>query len=191
MRDGNKKKAKKNKKKPPPISESDEEEENIILDYDDSPITAKEDSDPTAAIESQLKQDVQVAAKSDLPALPEDVESLPILQTTNIQVGAIIAFKLWVIDPKTVCPEITNYKTAVVEKEGDSGGGAGQFKLKLAQRDVPKADERKVDGEGNRIRSTRDDFRMGGADEEEEEESSIWEGTFAELVEPKLVMAAE
>ncbi|KAF1955271.1 hypothetical protein CC80DRAFT_447641 [Byssothecium circinans] len=187
-----KKDAKAKKKKHTVVSDSEEEDnEKLILNYDDSPETAKQDSDPTAAIESQLLQDVEVAAHSDLPELPEDVASLPALQMTDIQVGAIVATKLWVIDPKTVTPEITAYKTAIVEKEGDSGHGAGRFRLRLAERDVPKKVEKQVDAEGNKIRSAHNDFHMDGDDEDDEEDPSIWEGSFAELVEPKLVQAAK
>ncbi|KAF2638184.1 hypothetical protein P280DRAFT_500007 [Massarina eburnea CBS 473.64] len=191
MRDQMKNKKSKGKRKRIVVSESEEEEEaeKIILNYDDSPDTVKQDSDPTAAIESQLMQDVQVATHSDLPELPDDIASLPALQATDIAVGTIVAFKVWVIDPKTITPEITGYRTAVVEKEGDSGNGAGQFRLKLAERDVPKK-ENNVDEDGNKVRNAHDDFHMGG-DDEDEEDLSLWEGVFAELVEPKLVKAAE
>ncbi|KAJ4292665.1 hypothetical protein N0V90_009328 [Kalmusia sp. IMI 367209] len=171
-------------------NEDEEEEETPILDYDDSPETLKQSSDLTDAIESQLLQDVELAAKTDLPSLPENVESLADLQPSDVQVGAIIVFKLWTIDPATVTPQISNYKTAIVEKEGDSGGGAGTFTLKFADRDVAKKEEKKIDERGNPIRNAASGFKMGDDDEEEDDES-IWEGMFAELVTPKLLKAAD
>lgn len=173
-----------------PVDNVDEEPEDTpVLDYDDSPATMKAASDPTDAIESQIMQDVQLAAKADLPLLPDDVSALPALQSNDIQVGAIVVFKLWTIDPATVTPNISEYKTAIVEKEGDSGKGAGTFRLKLADRDVPKKMEGQVDEKGRPIKNAVSGFRMG--DDEDEDDQSLWEGIFAELVEPKLLQAAD
>ncbi|KAL1612742.1 hypothetical protein SLS60_000971 [Paraconiothyrium brasiliense] len=184
------KKGKKNKQltaAPYEDNEDKEPEDTPILDYDDSPETMKAGSDPTDAIECQILQDVELAAKSDLPPLPEDVESLPSLRPHDIQVGAVVVFKIYDIDPVTVTPHISDYKTAMVEKEGDSGNGAGTFRLKLADRDVPqKASETDT---GNPTKGGVSAFRMGN--EEEDEDTSIWEGTFGELVEPKLLEAAD
>jgi len=181
------KKPKQSQQEREPSPEVEEEPEPLILDYDDSPETSKQDSDPTAAIENQLMQDVQVAAHSDLPLLPEDVESLPPLESKDVLVGAVIVFKRWTIDPKTVTPEISDYQTAVVEKEGDSGAGAGSFRLKFAARDVPT--EQQVDADGERVKNARDGFRMEIDGEEEDE--SIWDCTFVELIGPKLLKGAE
>lgn len=174
-----------------PTDNVDEEpEETPILDYDDSPETVKAGSDPTDAIESQIMQDVQFATKSDLPPLPDDVGKLPALQPSHIQVGAVIVFKSWTIDPVTVTPHISAYKTAIVEKEGDSGHGAGTFRLKLAARDLTPKTENKLDQHGKPIKNAVSGFRMD-SDEDEDEDEGIWEGTFAELVEPKQLKAAD
>ena len=173
-----------------PLDNVDQEpEETPMLDYDDSPETLKASSEPTDAIESQIMQDVQLAIKDDLPALPDDISVLPALQPSHIQVGAVVVFKIWTIDPVTVTPNISGYKTAIVDKEGDSGNGAGTFRLKLATRDIPNRTETKLDDQGKPIKSTFSGFSM--ADEEDEDDDGIWEGMFAELVEPKLLKAAE
>jgi hypothetical protein len=183
----NKTRNKKNKKREREATPEAQEEPPLILDYDDPPETPKPDSDPTtAAIESQLMQDVQVAAQSDLPPLPDDVAALPELDSRDIQVGAIIVFKRWTLDAKTVTPLISSYMTAIVEKEGDSGAGAGTFRLKFAARDVPKVEE--VDANGERVMTARDGFRM---DIDGEEDESIWDCTFQELIGPKLLKGAE
>jgi hypothetical protein len=170
-------------------NEDQNPEDTPILDYDDSPETMKAASDLTDAIESQIQQDVELAAKTDLPSLPEDIDSLPTLQPHDIQVGAVVAFKVYAIDPVTVTPHISEYKTAIVEKEGDSGHGAGTFRLKLADRDIPHKADQQVDERGGLVRSVVSGFQMD--DEEDEEDDSIWEGTFGELVEPKLLKAAD
>lgn len=188
----NKKKNKKSKKNGPERESAspqvEENTETLILDYDDSPDPTKQDSDHTAAIENQLIQDVQVAAQSDLPSLPEDVEALPALEPQDIQVGTIVVFKMWVINSKTVTPEFSEYRTAIVEKEGDSGNGAGSFRLRLAARDVPK--EQKVDENGERVKSAKNGFQMD-VHKDEEEDEGIWEGTFTELISPKLLKPVE
>ncbi|KAF2450424.1 hypothetical protein P171DRAFT_426806 [Karstenula rhodostoma CBS 690.94] len=171
-------------------NEDQEPEETPILDYDDSPETMKAASDPTDAAESQILQEVELAAKSDLPPLPEDVESLAMLQPHDIQVGAVVVFKVYAIDPVTVTPHISDYKTAVVEKEGDSGHGAGTFRLKLADRDIPHKASEVVDEKGRSVKNAVSGFRMNDEDEDEDEDNSVWEGTFGELVEPKLLKAA-
>lgn len=177
------KKAKKVVREPEP---SDEEEEKIILDYDDPPNAAEnQDSEINAAIEEQLKQDVETAAQQDLPPLPEDVGSLPVLVPGELKKGAVIVCKFFDINPVTVAPEISDYKTAIVEHEGDSGNGAGTIRLKLAQRDLPKR-EKKFDKNGNQIYNAADQFFMDGENEEE----GIWEGQFSELLESKLLQAA-
>jgi hypothetical protein len=189
MRDKVNKKKRRNAKKKAQRSATAEEaevEESTVLDYGDYESTTKQESDSSAAIESQLMQDVQVAAKVDLPPLPEDVESLPVLAPAHIRVGTILAFKMWAINAHTVTPEISKFKTAIVEKEGDSGGGAGVFRLKLAERDVPKPAKR-FDDDGVRIYDNKDAFDMRDNDEEDD---GVWEGCFTDLIEPKLIQEA-
>jgi hypothetical protein len=148
--------------------EEEEEEEKIFLDY---------------AIEDQLRQDVATAVQESLPALPEDMSTLPDLSSGDIKAGAIIACKFFDVNPITITPEISDYKTAVVDREGDSGNGAGTIRLKIADRDLPKR-EKKFDSHGNRIYDAADQFYMN-----EEGDDSLWEGQFGEFLEPKLVRA--
>jgi hypothetical protein len=166
-----------------PVEE--EEEEKIILDYDDAPTTNAESETINAAVEDQLRQDAAMAAQSDLPRLPEDMSTLPDLTASDMKVGAVIACKFFTVNPVTVTPEISGYKTATVEQEGDSGPGAGTIQLKIALRDLPKR-EKKFDSKGNRIYNAADALLM----EEDDEEEGLWEGQFGELLEAKLVKAA-
>jgi hypothetical protein len=183
--DKKKKRSQKNKQKPLPIEEEEEEEEEkIFLDYDDTGATEDPHAATNAAVEDQLRQDVETAAQSDLPPLPEDLSTLSDLSPGDITEGAIIVCKFFSVNPVTITPEISEYKTAIVDREGDSGHGAGTIRLKIAQRDLPKR-EKKFDSRGNRIYDAADQFYM-----EDEEDEGLWEGQFSELLEPKLLQAA-
>ena len=126
-----------------------------------------------------------MVSESDLPPLPQDMSTLPDLTSSDMKAGAIIACKFFTVNPVTVTPEISDYKTAIVEQEGDSGPGAGTIQLKIALRDLPKR-EKKFDSKGNRIYNAADALLMA----EDEEEEGLWEGQFGELLEAKLVKAA-
>jgi hypothetical protein len=180
------KRGNKRQREPTPVEEEEEEEEEkIFLDYDDTGATENPDAQISAAIEDQLRQDVATAAQSDLPPLPEDISVLPTLNPSDIKEGAIIVCRFFAVNPITVTPEISDYKTAVVDREGDSGYGAGTIRLKIAARDLPKR-EKKFDSKGNRIYDAADQFYM----EDEDEDEDLWDGQYSELIEPKLLQAA-
>ncbi|KAA8612807.1 hypothetical protein PtrSN002B_011041 [Pyrenophora tritici-repentis] len=183
---------KKNKKRGHVLQETvlkvDEEEEDdvkMVLNYDDAPATIPSSENTDAAIEDQLRNDVATAAQADLPPLPEDMQTLPDLASSDVKVGAIIACKFFTVNPITITPEISDYKTATVEHEGDSGPGAGTIQLRIAARDLPKR-EIKFDSKGNRIYNAADALLM----EEDDEDEGLWEGMFGELLEAKLLKAA-
>jgi hypothetical protein len=184
------KKAKKGgKKAPPPVEEYEEEEEEeedkIFLNYDDTP-DFNPDVEIHAAIEDQLQQDIATAAQEqdEFPPIPEDLDALPDLTSADIKVGAVIVCKFFGINPVTVTPETSDFKTAIVEQEGDSGGGAGTFRLRIAQRDLPKK-EKKFNSKGQRVYDAKDGFFM-----EEDDEEGLWSGMFGELVQGKLLKTA-
>lgn len=190
MRDAaKKKKAKKGGKKAPrPVEEyeeEEEEEEKIFLNYDDAP-DFNPDVEIHAAIEDQLQQDIATAAQEqdEFPPLPEDLNALPDLTPADIKVGAVIVCKFFGINPVTVTPETSDFKTSIVEQEGDSGAGAGTFRLRIAQRDLPKK-EKKFNSKGQRVYDAKDGFFM-----EEDDEEGLWSGMFGELVQGKLLKAA-
>lgn len=187
MRDAAKKrKGKKGGKKAPPVQEpeeeEEEEEEKIFLNYDDD----NPDVEIHAAIEDQLQQDIATASQEhdNLPPLPKDLAALPDLTSADIKAGAVIVCKFFGVNPVTVTPEISGFKTATVEQEGDSGACAGILKLRIAQRDLPKK-EKKFNSKGDRIYDAKDGFFM-----DEEEEEGLWSGMFGELLEAKLLKAA-
>lgn len=158
----------------------EDEEEKIILDYDDVSMVDNPDSKIQDAVEDQLRQDEATAAESDLPLLPDDISALPDLSPSDIKKGAVVVSKFFAVNPITISPEISDYKTATVECEGDSGNGAGTIRLKLAQRDLPQK-EKKFDRKGNRIYDVAENFFV------DDEDEGLWEGQFNELIEPKLL----
>ncbi|KAH7394436.1 hypothetical protein BKA66DRAFT_606622 [Pyrenochaeta sp. MPI-SDFR-AT-0127] len=164
--------------------EEEDEEEKIVLNYDDVSAAENPDAEIHAALEDQLREDVETAVQADLPPLPEDISTLPDLVSSDIKQGAVIVCKFFAVNPITVTPEISDYKTAIVEREGDSGNGAGTIRLKIADRDLPKK-EKKFDNKGNRIYDAGDAFLM----EDDEDDEGLWEGMFGELLEGKLLKA--
>lgn len=184
-------KGNKGRKKPaveePQEEEQEDEEEKIFLNYDDTPDDSP-DVQIHAAIEDQLQQDIATASHEqsahDLPALPEDLNTLPDLTPADIKAGALIVCRFFGVNPVTVTPEISGFKTAVVEQEGDSGAGAGTIRLRIAQRDLPRK-EKKFNSKGERIYDAKDGFFM-----DEEEEEGLWSGMFGELLEGRLLKAA-
>lgn len=194
MRDAAKaRKGKGNKGRKKPAGEELPEEnqedpgEKIFLDYDDDP-DANPDVQIHAAIEDQLQQDIATASQEqagdDLPALPEDLSTLPDLTSADIKAGAFIVCRFFGVNPVTVTPEISGFKTAIVETEGDSGAGAGTIRLRIAARDLPRR-EKKFNSKGERVYDAKDGFFM-----EDEEEEGLWSGMFGELLEAKLLKAA-
>lgn len=167
---------------PQPVVE--DEEERIFLDYNDSPAGEDMDKEVNAQIEHQILEDSAAGTELDLPNLPEDMNSLPELSGGDIRKGAVIACKFFAVNPITITPEISGYKTAIVEKEGDSGNGAGTIQLRIAQRDLPKR-QKKFGSKGERIYDAADGLLM----EDDDVDEALWEGHFAELLEAKLLRA--
>jgi len=181
----NRKQNRKKKQSPRELS-AEEVTESIVLDYGDAPEAEATEVDTSDAIESQLRQDAEVAAKSDLPPLPEDIDSLPALTPADIKAGAIVVFKMFTM--VGAAPAISGFVTAIVEDEGDSGNGAGTIGLRLAERDREQR-EVKFDRKGERIYNRADNFQLA-SDEENEGDDGRRDLVFPELMEAKLLQGA-
>lgn len=155
------------------------QEEPIILNYDGTSAAEYEVDRMSAPSEDQ-------PLREDVPSLPADIHALPDLTVADIRKGAVVVCKFFGVNPTTIAPEISDYKTATVEKEGDSGNGAGTLQLRIAARDMPKKKLR-YDRKGERIYGVADAFLM----EDDDVDESLWEGRFAELLEAKLLRAAK
>jgi hypothetical protein len=192
------------KRKRPAPDEVDEVAEFIAeineLDYGDPSTSTisgdtdkpETDIDTAAAIESQLREDVATATRTDLPSLPDDVDTLPALSESDVKAGAIVVFKTFHLDMSTMAPEISGYKTAIVEAEGDSENGGGIIKLRLAERDIVRK-EKTFDKFGNRTFDRADNFRIEDSDGEDGDghEESVLQHAFSELLEAKLLKASD
>lgn len=129
--------------------------------------------------------DVPVSPRIDLQQLPQDMSTLVFLTVDKALAGAIIAFKQLDMSQETNWqPSISEYRTAIIHRilEG------GSFELSLAQRDRPSRNKSYNVETGERIYSK---FEMPDYEDEDSDESNgILNISLAEMIEPKLVEAA-
>jgi hypothetical protein len=125
----------------------------------------------------------QAIDEEDLPPLPEDVSTLSDLYQSGIKVGMVIAFKQLVMSEDTNWqPQISEYLTAKVDKIFESG----EIELTLAWRD--RLSQKYYDEEtGERIYGK---FDMPVDDELDDADDGYVNVTFAELLDPKIVVMA-
>lgn len=125
-------------------------------------------------------------AFGDLPQFPEDVSAYPDLERQACSAGAIIAFKHLDMSAETNWQPIkSNYRTALVQGLSDDG----TLWMKLAARDRPGGNKQYDPETGERIYSK---FEMPGFNEDDTEgNDGLLELALAELIEPKLIRAAE
>ena len=172
-------------------SEGSDGSDHVFLNYDDEEEEVEEEGEeePTAmdvdeAIQSQLQRD-ESTAQLEMPPLPEDINSLPVLTNENAQPGAIIVFKHLECSEQTNWnPTVSGFKTALIEELTE----AETLKLKLADRDVPRA-KKVYDKQGNRVYQGFDAIEVDDSDDEDEEMGVLYE-EFGQLVEAKLLRAA-
>jgi len=160
--------------KPHPGDRSEEKvTDALVLDYGDAPSL---DADPSAAIESQIREDVATAAQeTDLPPLPEDMSTLPALSPSDILPGAIIAFRFLMMNPN---PEVSDFVTGVVERLADP------IPIKLAMRDkVKMIDKAQSDGDEPSF--------LGGVDMDINGQEVVMYMQFEFLHDPRLLKAAD
>lgn len=160
--------------------EGDGYDDSILLNYDEEDASAMQIDGTTTE---------QVADMIDnLPPLPSDISTLPTADLEDLIPGTIITFKHLEMG-KNFMPEMTAYKTAIVESTQDLGTvERGFLLLKLAKRDWKGKKERKYDGNGKRI---YEKFEMpmgdGEGDSDEEGDDGILEVNFGELVGPRIL----
>lgn len=158
---------------------------DITLNYDDTPITAQEET--AAQKETTTQKEDQVVNvngdAADLPELPSDITALPVMADTEVTVGSIIAFKYLLVSKATNWqPQISDYKVAKVDKIYDNG----TFDMILAKRDREVSEQTEVDEDGVRRYSG---FEMPD-DDDKVEDDGLRSVTFADLLEPKMIKAA-
>ncbi|GME23201.1 hypothetical protein GTA08_BOTSDO09875 [Neofusicoccum parvum] len=123
--------------------EDEHEEEWGYLDYDEVEGNAAQSQLLQETADAQAMDDDAEPA-NDLPALPSDISTLPILATENMRPDSIIVYKQMEVSELTGWqPSLSDYRTAkVLDVEEDA------VHLELAARDIPckKPDNNKKGG---------------------------------------------
>lgn len=120
--------------------------------------------------------------ETDLPHLPEDLESVPALSKDDVVAGAIIAFKQLDMSKATNWqPQISEYRVAKVDKLLEDG----TISIQLAKRD---REHREIAVDENGVREYSG-LEMPD-DDGETEDDGIRNLPFEDLLEPKLLSGA-
>ena len=132
--------------------------------------------------ETQERTLVEAENAPDLPFLPEDPSTCPVLTRGTATTGTVIAFKKFEMSANTNWqPRISDYRTAIIKEVLDEGS----LQMELAKRDQPGKDSQYDDQTGERIYGK---FEMPGYDEED---ADINNGKiaipFEELIDPVVV----
>ncbi|RYP79376.1 hypothetical protein DL770_006692 [Monosporascus sp. CRB-9-2] len=154
--------------------------DDVQLHYDDIVEPRQEPNDPIAEASQFTDMD-------DLPSLPEDLASLPILRPGDVKPGMVITWKKWSCSEATGWgPQISDVTGVVVRIDDDATG----VEVCLAKRD------RNLDGSqkrydpftGQRIYGK---FEAPDLEEDDDEEAEEDEGyrilRFAEMQEPRIL----
>ncbi|GAB7351673.1 hypothetical protein MBLNU459_g2270t1 [Dothideomycetes sp. NU459] len=141
---------------------------------------------------SQLLQEFQTTQSNpdlepDLPSLPPDLTALPELKLADAKVGAIITFSMFEASAATNWqPGLAPVRTAKIDSVDEGDDGAKTLELKLARRDMAK---KEYDHSGKRVYGK---FEMAmGEDDEDGEEEGYMTVEVAELIEPRVLVAAD
>ncbi|KEQ74300.1 hypothetical protein M436DRAFT_43904 [Aureobasidium namibiae CBS 147.97] len=146
---------------------------------------AAPETDQEAATAQLLAESSEAA---DLPALPSDLSTLAPLTPETTLPGAIITFTQFEVSAATNwTPAMSPIRTAsIIHVSTDVSSGTKSLGLQLAKRDIPG---RKYDSQGRRL---FDKFEMIVGDEEDEDiDDGFVEVEVAELIDPRLLKAAE
>ncbi|KEQ94189.1 hypothetical protein AUEXF2481DRAFT_41364 [Aureobasidium subglaciale EXF-2481] len=176
------------------LQRTEEELDNSYSEYynegaDDDALNYGDDEDETAGAQEsdQEAATAQLLAESsdaaDLPALPSDLSTLPPLTNENTVPGAIIAFARFEVSAATNwAPAMSPVRTASIQHVSDNKS----LGLQLAKRDIPG---KQYDSQGRRL---FDKFEMiTGDEDEDDEDDGFLEIDVAEMIDPRLVLAAE
>lgn len=152
-----------------------------------------DNNDYDAAISEQLMRETEASASTsvaieatqDLPSLSEDMSIYASLVENAAKPGAVIAFKQLDMSEETNWqPKVSSYRTALIESLTDDG----LIRMALAKRDQSQKQEIYDEKTGERIYSK---FEMPGFDDEAAQNVRDVEISFSELIQPKLIQAAE
>ncbi|KAL8699016.1 MAG: hypothetical protein Q9201_006239 [Fulgogasparrea decipioides] len=125
-------------------------------------------------------------AIEDLPCLPADLSACADLVEKTCSAGTIIAFKQLDMSAATKWqPRVSDYRTALIDSVLDDG----TLVLRMSLRDLPQEEKQYDEETGERLYSK---FEMPGFNETNPSDNhGLLELAFEDLIEPKLVKAAE
>lgn len=166
--------------------------DDIELDYDD--VTFNPDEDPiTNGCTNLTPQDDEQQAEDDLPPLPEDMSSLPVLDAADMKVGMVIAWKQLLCTEATQWqPQLSEYMTASI-LEIQQGSANLQVQLAWRDRNIDRNLKKYDEETGQRVYGK---FEAPDSDEDEDddaaenEDDGIREMSFSEMVEPRILQQA-
>ncbi|KAK3681281.1 hypothetical protein B0T22DRAFT_445491 [Podospora appendiculata] len=122
--------------------------------------------------------------EQDLPPLPEDLSTLPALQTGEVKHGMVVTWKQLLMSKATNWqPQVSSLTGSVVDVYED-----GAFRVMLAKRDRNLDQNAKIyDDEGNRV---YDKFEVPDMDEDQEDGAELGYRTvdFLDMMEPRVLV---
>lgn len=148
--------------------------DETLLNYDDEPLEAGNaaDQSPNRSVRDE-----------DLPPLPADISTLPVLEPNSAAPGMILTWKQWLLSKATNWqPQISNLTGIVVDVPDGSS-----LRVRLAKRDRNLDQNEKVyDDDGNRV---YDKFELPGMDDDAEEAAEEGYRTLdvANMIEPRVL----
>lgn len=151
--------------------------EETVLNYDDEPQEGPEQPEQLPSRNLDEEDDL------DLPPIPRDVTTLPILGSSEIRAGMILTWKQWLLSKATNWQPQVSALTGVVVEVLDGNA----LTIRLAKRDRNIDHNEKVyDDDGNRV---YDKFELPGMDDEDEEAAEQGYRTLdlADMIEPRLL----
>ncbi|KAK4175352.1 hypothetical protein QBC36DRAFT_312120 [Triangularia setosa] len=127
-------------------------------------ITLNYDDEPREQPEQRVSEVREEGEEEDLPPLPADPSTLPVLQPGSAAPGMILTWQQLLMSKATNwTPQVSRLTGVIVNLETD-----GALRIRLAKRDQNLDRNEKVyDDEGNRV---YDKFELPGMDDEDEEE---------------------
>ncbi|ESA42728.1 hypothetical protein GE21DRAFT_8495 [Neurospora crassa] len=170
-------------------------EENVVLNYDEEDPDAyaaqdhpEEEQDEEEYDEEEEHNDEQHGdEEEDLPPLPSDLTTLPLLQPGQAKAGMIITWKQFLLSKATNWqPQVMNM-TGTVEEVWDQN----DLRILLAKRDRNlDVNEKVYDDEGNRV---YDKFEVPEDEDDADEDAEKGYRTinFADMMEPRVLRQSE
>ncbi|KAK4680526.1 hypothetical protein QC764_213820 [Podospora pseudoanserina] len=158
----------------PYYHEASTEYGETTLNYDDEP-----QEQPERSV-SEVREEEE---EDDLPPLPADPSTLPLLQPGSAAPGMILTWQQLLMSKATSwAPQVSRLTGIIINLEGH-----GVLRVRLAKRDqYLDRNEKVYDDEGKRV---YDKFELPGMDEEDEEEEEEGYRTLdlSEMMEPRVL----